>query len=424
MSAGGSEGDIRVAVEAAGTDEAIESIDETEESLNEAGESMGDTADEMQGLTRRMQGLGMALAASLAVATAGLLSQVPILGQAMGGLRAIVQGLAFQLDQLLRAMGVGGLTSAMYELSAALYELDGAAGAAVGAATGLVGVLAPASAILFKTGYAIAGVVTGATALAGAVGALLGVLGVLALDELGVLDWFHNLGEDTRVLYDTHMPAVKSAVNDVVGTFSDLVGLATGGVSGAFGWVTTALTDPKAAADDLYGVITDIGDWATQPVSGAFNWVDSQAGDALDAVRNGFDGLIDGAADWGSDLIDEFVSGIKGSIDSVRDAIDDVASTVSKYMPDSPAETGPLSDLDKSGPGMVETFASGIEANVGRAGEAASGLAGAADEGTEGGGFTADRGPTNVDVSMDGRRLTQQDSRYRRNGTAQRGRNG
>lgn len=388
MSAGDNSGDIRVAVEAAGTDEAIENIDKTEEKLNEAGEEMGNTADSMQSLTRRMQGLGMALAASLAVATAGLLSQVPVLGQAMGGLKAIVQGLAFQLDQLLRSMGAGGLTSAMYDLSAAIFNLEGAAGAVVGAATGLLSILAPLAALFLKLGTTVAGFSAGVLALAAAVGAVIGVLGVLALDELGVLDWFRNLGRETRKVYDKYVPKLKGAINDVLGMLGDLAGWATDGVSGAFSWIVDAFKDPKGAAEDVYGVLTDIGGWATSKVSGAFDWLGDTLGDPLGTVEDIFETLEDIAEKTWNSVVE-----------------------ISMELADVDPDLNPFS----SGNQDASDFVPDISYGSGGGGE--NKLVDVSD-------FAADRGGTNVSVNMDGRSLTQNDSRYRRDGTAQRNRNG
>jgi hypothetical protein len=110
------------------------------------------------------------------------------------------------------------------------------------------------------------------------------------------------------------------------------------------------------------------------------------------------DEIIDAVADLPDELfesgqaaIDEFVSGIQSMADAPVEAVEDIVGGVRDRLPFSPAEVGPLSDLDEAGEALPETLATHAERNAGRAAEAGETVARAADprpQGDSGGGET------------------------------------
>jgi phage-related protein len=65
--------------------------------------------------------------------------------------------------------------------------------------------------------------------------------------------------------------------------------------------------------------------------------------------------------EWGKRLIQSFIDGIKSMAQSVVNAVSGVADAIKNFLGlGSPAKMGPLSELDKWGPGLVETYAEGI----------------------------------------------------------------
>ena len=63
----------------------------------------------------------------------------------------------------------------------------------------------------------------------------------------------------------------------------------------------------------------------------------------------------------GNNLGQAFAEGILNSIEKIEQAGRILAQTIAKYLPKSPAEKGPLSNLDKVGPALVDTIAKGID---------------------------------------------------------------
>lgn len=109
-----------------------EGIDETNEQLDQMSGKFDRTAEEMQETTgllgdleRRFSGVMGALVAGFAVATGGLLTQVPVLSEVMSGLGSIFNVLGFQIDKALRP-ALGGLTEDLFEISQDAAEAEGA----------------------------------------------------------------------------------------------------------------------------------------------------------------------------------------------------------------------------------------------------------------------------------------------------------
>lgn len=82
-------------------------------------------------------------------------------------------------------------------------------------------------------------------------------------------------------------------------------------------------------------------------------------------VGEGIKNIGASAVQWGRDLIDNFVSGIKNAIGKVKDAVSSVASTVKDFLGFSEPEKGPLSNFHTYAPDMMQLFAKGITDNAG-----------------------------------------------------------
>lgn len=82
-----------------------------------------------------------------------------------------------------------------------------------------------------------------------------------------------------------------------------------------------------------------------------------------DAFWDGIGELISSAFQWGSDLIQSFIDGIKAWIQNLVDTVKNVASTVADYLGFSEPDKGPLADFHTFAPDMMELFAQGIRDN-------------------------------------------------------------
>ena len=135
--------------------------------------------------------------------------------------------------------------------------------------------------------------------------------------------------DNIKTKITTVWTAIKTSITSAITLIKSTV---TNGFTTMVSNLTTPLTNMKTA------------------ITGAFN-----------SVKETVSGVIDSALTWGSDLIDNFVNGIKNSIGKVGDAIGSVADTIRSLIGFSEPEKGPLSRFHTFAPDMCELFAQGID---------------------------------------------------------------
>lgn len=88
-----------------------------------------------------------------------------------------------------------------------------------------------------------------------------------------------------------------------------------------------------------------------------------------DSIVDGFTAAIDWikalpaqAVQWGADIIQGIVDGIKGAVGKVGDAVSEVAGKIKSFLHFSKPDEGPLSDFDTYMPDMIDTMVKGISA--------------------------------------------------------------
>ena len=126
-------------------------------------------------------------------------------------------------------------------------------------------------------------------------------------------------------------------------------------------------------AQDAFGEVSDIvervGDMLPNTVGEATDqalriferWhpagiVWSKREEILDALPSARDALRSGR-----DFVGGFADGVRDAIPDVTGTVDDLTDRVRSFLPSSPADEGPLSDLDKAGEALPETLADGME---------------------------------------------------------------
>lgn len=81
-------------------------------------------------------------------------------------------------------------------------------------------------------------------------------------------------------------------------------------------------------------------------------------------IVNTFTGLVDKFKNWGSDMIEGFIGGIKDKFNAVKDTMSNLGGLISSYIHFSEPDVGPLSNFSTYAPDMMELFASGIRDNA------------------------------------------------------------
>lgn len=100
------------------------------------------------------------------------------------------------------------------------------------------------------------------------------------------------------------------------------------------------------------------------------------------AITHGFDSAISFIKslpaqflEWGKDMIDNMVNGIKGGIGAVGDAVKSIADKIRSFLHFSVPDEGPLSDADTYGGDFMQLLADTIEQNEDKPTEAAAKVA-------------------------------------------------
>lgn len=343
--------ELLVAIRSEGVDETRQDLEGVESAMEDTAESAGDSAAELEGFSERFSGAMSAAVAALAIGAAGLLAQVPVLGEAFSGLAAIVGALAFQMDGVLRPV-LTPLTNGFFEVANMIYEADGATGALIGGFTTITALLATAIPLIAKAGVvmgtwsstlggisailgtvvswiqvgasALVGFVSGSLTLAATLGALLGVLGVTALEMTGVLDIVRNLG----AWIGNELPAsVRDGFTTIVGLTGGILvgtvgGMITGFVSGYLeGGLSEGINRAVSNAQKVLDIFARA--WGNS-IDNVMGFIADFTSDLLDWAS----GLAEDAYTWGVDFIKGFLNGVLSFAGDVVQAVEDVINGI------------------------------------------------------------------------------------------------
>lgn len=83
----------------------------------------------------------------------------------------------------------------------------------------------------------------------------------------------------------------------------------------------------------------------------------------LDELGKGFGDMVDRAGDWGVDIIENFINGIKSMWSNFTSSIGEFAGYIADNLGFSEPKEGPLSNFHTYAPDMVDLFTTGIYAN-------------------------------------------------------------
>lgn len=146
-----------------------------------------------------------------------------------------------------------------------------------------------------------------------------------------------------------------SSISIIMGIIQVFAGLLTGDFSKM---KEGAIRIWDALWSGLSGVVS--GAWSM--MSGAFSGLWS-------SVSGWFTGLKDDALQWGKNMIQGFIDGIKRKVGAVGDAVSGVMSGVSGFLGfNSPAKKGEGRHIVKWGANMIDGFLDGVESQIGNAG--------------------------------------------------------
>lgn len=126
----------------------------------------------------------------------------------------------------------------------------------------------------------------------------------------------------------------------------------------------------SAISSFFSNIFSGIASFVSSTFSNMVSGVTGFVGNIKNAIVNGLTAAIDWikglpsqALKWGSDIIDGIVSGIKGAIGKVTDAVKGVADKIKSFLHFSVPDEGPLTDYQSWMPDFMGGLADGISAS-------------------------------------------------------------
>mgnify|MGYP001076923201 FL=1 len=262
-------------------------------------------------------GLGNMFATAFAPLTEALAPAIDAVSSALGGLFTQSDAGVGTMFSLGQAVGVG-LGTALQIVASAIslvVQMFVIVGQAIGTELGKV--------FLFATqiAYAFTPVVAMFSSLGATIGAAFMSLGAIIMPAIAMI------GAAFQGLVTTIM-AIATAIGSYLSS----------AFTSAISVIQAAVTSIGAAFGQLPGVINGMVAQAVGVIQGA-------AGMFMSA---------------GVGLMTALANGIKSAIGKVISTVSGAVSQIRGLLPFSPAKYGPLSDLDKTGPALLRTFAAGI----------------------------------------------------------------
>jgi len=372
--------ELTVAITSVGANEVQSDLEGVEDSMEDTADSAGNSAEELQGFSEMFKGAMATTVAALATAAAGLLAQVPVVGEVASGFGAILNSIIRQMDDDMRP-ALSGLRDDLFGVANVVEKADGTFEALSLAVLGVKKSIEQFS----------------IDAIQRQINELIGVEVPSDWLEFGLETLTGDFDSAARILNRIVDEDIVPPINNKIGEIK------------------------KSAKNVWNGIVSDVKTFAGNMKTKIQNEISNVKTDfdnlASDLNSWGSD-LASDALDWGKDLVDELAAGIEQKISEVENAAKKVATAIDEYMPGSPADTGPLSDLDESGPGLVDELASGMRSGVGEVQSAAGDVARGMD--ARGGGRRS-FGGGGGGSQIDGRQLSESTGRYRSDPARRRG---
>lgn len=170
---------------------------------------------------------------------------------------------------------------------------------------------------------------------------------------------------------------VKQLVSDIFGGIVNIVSTILSAVWNVISSIFTTIWN------FISGVAQNIWSAITTAFTNILTGITTTVTNIKDAIVNGFTAAIDWikslpaqAIQWGADIINGIVNGIKSAIGAVGDAVKGVADKIKSFLGFSEPDEGPLSDFHTYMPDMIDLMSKGITAGKEKVRKALEGITG------------------------------------------------
>ncbi|WP_462282203.1 phage tail tape measure protein [Ruminococcus champanellensis] len=160
--------------------------------------------------------------------------------------------------------------------------------------------------------------------------------------------------------------AISGFISGVLNTISSVVSSIWNGIKNT---VTNILNAIKTTVSNIWDSVKNA---VTQKITAIKDTIVNGFNAAVNFIKN----LASQAFQWGADIINGIVNGIKNCMGKVADAVKGVANKIKSFLHFSVPDEGPLADFESWMPDFMQGLADGINANANVVGDAVNGFAG------------------------------------------------
>lgn len=204
----------------------------------------------------------------------------------------------------------------------------------------------------------------------------------------GIKNFFSAVWEGIKTIFTTVLNVISTVVTTYFNIYKTIVTTVFNAIKNV---ITTVLSAIKTVITTVWNTIknvfTTVLNTIKSVVSGAFNsmWtgIKNTVSGIVNTIKTGFGNavsfiknLASSAFQWGADIIQGIVNGIRSCIGKVKDAVTNVAETIRSFLHFSVPDEGPLTDYENWMPDFMSGLAKGIEQSKNMVAKAVEGVAG------------------------------------------------
>lgn len=172
---------------------------------------------------------------------------------------------------------------------------------------------------------------------------------------------FQSLPSVVASVFQTIVSTITTAMQNVVATITNTFQTIVTGIQTTFSNITSTIT----------GIFNGIVDAIKNILGGGVELIKGLVNAGVEVVKNVISSMVDfvigllgklvsQAGQSGAAMMSEMANGVRSNSHLVSEAVADAAAQSNQYLPQSPAKKGALRNLDKTGFGLMDTFAKGI----------------------------------------------------------------